>query len=326
MVNVTINGRKTSVQQGTTIMNAAKAIGIEIPHICYWEGLNDIGACRICVVELEGKDKLVSSCNTEVEEGMVIYTNSPKVRQARKINVQLVLAEHDCKCATCPRSGNCALQTIARDLGVVGTSFVDKPIYSLPCGHVSEFESIGLGGLYISGLDEAIIVSMGTGTSIVYAKKGQPTEYLGGTGVGGGTLQGLSKLLLGMDNTAHIHELAETGNLSQIDLRVSDISRQGSFPEMKTDLTAANFGKVSDIAQKQDIAAGIFNIVFETIGMISIFAARCKGTKDIVLTGNMASFALCQKTFDGTFRSFGMDFIIPEHACFATVIGAALQA
>lgn len=208
----------------------------------------------------------------------------------------------------------------------VGTSFVDKPIYSLPCGHVSEFESIGLGGLYISGLDEAIIVSMGTGTSIVYAKKGQPTEYLGGTGVGGGTLQGLSKLLLGMDNTAHIHELAETGNLSQIDLRVSDISRQGSFPEMKTDLTAANFGKVSDIAQKQDIAAGIFNIVFETIGMISIFAARCKGTKDIVLTGNMASFSLCQKTFDGTFRSFGMNFIIPEHACFATVIGAALQA
>jgi type II pantothenate kinase len=208
----------------------------------------------------------------------------------------------------------------------VGTSFVDKPIYSLPCGHVSEFESIGLGGLYISGLDEAIIVSMGTGTSIVYAKKGQPTEYLGGTGVGGGTLQGLSKLLLGMDNTAHIHELAETGNLSQIDLRVSDISRQGSFPEMKTDLTAANFGKVSDIAQKQDIAAGIFNIVFETVGMISIFAARCKGTKDIVLTGNLASFALCQKTFDGTFRSFGMNFIIPEHACFATVIGAALQA
>ena len=208
----------------------------------------------------------------------------------------------------------------------VGTSFVDKPIYSLPCGHVSEIESIGLGGLYISGLDEAIIVSMGTGTSIVYAKKGQPTEYLGGTGVGGGTLQGLSKLLLGMDNTAHIHELAETGDLTQVDLRVSDISRRGSFPEMKTDLTAANFGKVSDIAQKQDIAAGIFNIVFETIGMVSIFAARCKGTQDIVLTGNMASFALCRETFDGFTRSFGMNFIIPEYARFATVIGAALQA
>ena len=126
MVNITINGRKTSVQQGTTILNAAKSVGVEIPHICYWEGLNDIGACRICVVELEGKDKLVSSCNTEVEEGMVIYTNSPRVRQARKINIQLVLAEHDCKCASCPRSGNCALQSIARDLGVVGTSYVEN--------------------------------------------------------------------------------------------------------------------------------------------------------------------------------------------------------
>ncbi|MBQ7170895.1 MAG: type II pantothenate kinase [Clostridia bacterium] len=208
----------------------------------------------------------------------------------------------------------------------VGSSFVDKPIYSLPCGHVSEFESIGLGGLYISGLREAIVVSMGTGTSIVYAKENRPTEYLGGTGVGGGTLQGLSKLLLGMDNVAHIQELAESGDLSKIDLRVSDISKKGSFPEMKTDLTAANFGKVSDIAEKQDVAAGIFNIVFETIAMVSIFAARFKGTKDIVLTGNMASFPLCRSMFESFSHSFGMNFLIPEYARFATVIGAALQA
>ncbi|MBQ6371276.1 MAG: (2Fe-2S)-binding protein [Firmicutes bacterium] len=125
MVNITINGRKTSVQEGTTILNAAQNVGVEIPHLCYWEDLNEIGACRICVVELEGKDKLVSSCNTEVEEGMVIHTNSPKVRQARKINVHLLLSEHDCQCATCPRSGNCMLQTIARDLGVV-TAFYEN--------------------------------------------------------------------------------------------------------------------------------------------------------------------------------------------------------
>ena len=123
MVNITINGIKTSVREGTTILSAAKTVGVEIPHLCYWEDLNEIGACRICVVELEGKDKLVSSCNTEVEEGMVIHTNSPKVRQARKVNIQLLLSEHDCQCATCPRSGNCALQTIARDLGVVTTSY-----------------------------------------------------------------------------------------------------------------------------------------------------------------------------------------------------------
>lgn len=123
MVNVTINGRKISVQEGTTILNAAAAAGIEIPHLCYWEGLNEIGACRLCVVELEGKEKLVSSCNTEVEEGMVILTNSPKVRQARKINVLLMLSEHDCRCATCSRSGNCTLQKISAELGIVRPSY-----------------------------------------------------------------------------------------------------------------------------------------------------------------------------------------------------------
>ena len=123
MVNVTINGRKTSVQEGTTIMHAAQTVGVEIPHICYWEGLNEIGACRICVVELEGKEKLVSSCNTPVEEGMVIMTNSSRVRLARQVNVRLLLAEHDCQCATCSRSGNCALQSIAKDLGVVSNRY-----------------------------------------------------------------------------------------------------------------------------------------------------------------------------------------------------------
>ena len=102
MVNITINGIKTSVQEGTTIMAAAKTVGIEIPHICFWEGLNEIGACRICVVELEGKDKLVSSCNTVAEEGMVVYTNSPRVRQARQVNIQLLLAEPATETATAP--------------------------------------------------------------------------------------------------------------------------------------------------------------------------------------------------------------------------------
>ena len=123
MVNIRINGLDTSVNQGTTILNAAKTVGVEIPHLCYWEDLNEIGACRICIVELEGKDKLVSACNTEVEEGMVIQTNSPRVRQARKVNVQLLLSEHDCQCPTCTRSGNCALQDISRDLGIVGTVY-----------------------------------------------------------------------------------------------------------------------------------------------------------------------------------------------------------
>ena len=125
MVNLTINGIEISVPEGTTILQAAHSAAIDIPHLCFWEGLNDIGACRICVVEVEGLKKLVSSCNTEVEEGMVIHTNSPKVRQARKTNVRLILSEHDNKCAICGRSGNCALQKIARDLGITSPKYDD---------------------------------------------------------------------------------------------------------------------------------------------------------------------------------------------------------
>ena len=125
MVNITINGVKLSVHEGTTILKAARDAAIEIPHLCYWEGLNDIGACRVCCVELVGMEKLVSACNTEVVEGMEILTNSPKARAARKTNVRLILSEHDCKCAICTRSGNCALQSIARDLGISSPKYDD---------------------------------------------------------------------------------------------------------------------------------------------------------------------------------------------------------
>ena len=211
----------------------------------------------------------------------------------------------------------------------VGASCLKAPIYSLPCTHVTEFESIGLGGLYLSGLDRCITVSMGTGTAIVYAQRGKATEYLGGTGVGGGTLQGLSKLLLGMEDVSHIHELAREGDIHNIDLSVnsiSSISSKESYPGMSMDITASNFGNVSDIAEKGDIAKGIFNMVFETIAMIAIFAARSKDTKDIVLTGNLTAFGLCKETFDQLERIFGVHFIIPDNSQFATVIGAALQA
>ena len=211
----------------------------------------------------------------------------------------------------------------------IGSSCLKAPIYSLPCTHVTEFESIGLGGLYLSGLDRCITVSMGTGTAIVYAQRGKPSEYLGGTGVGGGTLQGLSKLLLGMDDVSHIHELAKDGDIHNIDLSVnglSSISSKESYPGMSMDITASNFGNVSDIAEKADVAKGVFNMVFETIAMVAIFAARSKNTKDIVLTGNLTAFGLCKNTFEQLEKIFGVNFIIPENSQFATVIGAALQA
>lgn len=208
----------------------------------------------------------------------------------------------------------------------VGASFITKPIYSLECKTVSEFESVGLGGLYLSGLDEAIVVSMGTGTALIHAKKegnATVTEYLGGTGVGGGTLLGLSKKMIGVDNIEHIESLCSEGNLDNVDLRIKDISGDKSF-QINGEITASNFGKLSDIASKNDIALGISNMVAETIAMLAVFAARSFKVKTVVLTGNLTALKSITDVFIGLEENFGVKFVIPELAQFATVIGAAL--
>ena len=118
MVNVTIDNRRLSVPEGTTILKAAEMAGIPVPSLCYLKEINEIAACRICVVEVEGIDRLIPSCDNRVTEGMVVRTNSPRVRRARKTNLKLILSQHDGKCTTCVRSGNCSLQTLAADLNV----------------------------------------------------------------------------------------------------------------------------------------------------------------------------------------------------------------
>lgn len=209
----------------------------------------------------------------------------------------------------------------------VGSSFIKEPLYSLNCEKVSEFSCVGRGGLFLSGLDEAIVVSMGTGTALMYAKKDGKktvTEYLGGTGVGGGTLIGLSKRMTGVDTIEHIQRLCEGGNLDNIDLKIKDMSSDGSF-QINRDLTAANFGKLSDIATNEDIALGIANMVGETIAMLAVFAARSYNIKTVVLTGNLTAIKAVNNVFDGLERHFGIRFITPELSQFATVIGAALS-
>lgn len=205
-----------------------------------------------------------------------------------------------------------------------GSSFITKPLYGLPCHKIEEFKAIGLGGLYLSHLDRALIASLGTGTALVYAEEGKSPEYLGGTGVGGGTLIGLSKKMLGMDTVAHIEEVAKSGSLDKVDLRIGDMIKGNDIPGFTDNTTASNFGNISDLATKNDIALGIINMVFETIGMISIFAARGRGIKDIILTGNLSSVEQAENIFDTLNRMFDMNFMIPEYSRFGTVIGAAL--
>ena len=210
-----------------------------------------------------------------------------------------------------------------------GSSYIKEPIYGLPCVHEAEFTCVGKGGLYLSGLSEAIVVSMGTGTALVHAKKDGDTittNYLGGTGVGGGTLIGLCKKLCGIETIDHIVEVAKTGTLDNVDLRISDmVKRTARNVPLPNDMTAANFGKLSDIASKGDLALGVINMVFETIAMVSVFATKSVGTKDIVLTGNMTNLPQSRAIFANLNHLFDVNFIIPENAVFATAHGAALS-
>ncbi|MBO5287063.1 MAG: type II pantothenate kinase [Clostridia bacterium] len=205
----------------------------------------------------------------------------------------------------------------------VGASYVNKPIYNLNCEHTPEFKSIGLGGLYLSSFNNAIIVSLGTGTALVYAEKGKEPRYLGGTGVGGGTLVGLSKKILGVNRVETIDELARQGDISNIDLKIKDISKKDIG--LSGHMTAANFANISETATQNDFALGLINMVFETVGMISYFASKQYGIKDIVLTGNLTQMSQAPEIFDVLNRMFDMNFVIPENAQFSTVIGAALS-
>jgi len=123
MVKLTIDGRVCTVPEGTTILEAAASIGIRIPTLCYLKGINEISACRICVVEVEGFERLVPSCTEKVAEGMVVCTNSHRARTARETNLKLILSQHDGDCTTCVRSQNCQLQDLAAELNIIDNPY-----------------------------------------------------------------------------------------------------------------------------------------------------------------------------------------------------------
>lgn len=205
----------------------------------------------------------------------------------------------------------------------VGSTFLGDTLYGIRTEHVSEFSSVGRGGLYLSGLERAIIVSMGTGTSVVYAENGKEADYMGGTGVGGGTIMGLSKKLLGISDVNTLISAASEGDIENIDLRIRDITNKDIG--LVSYMTAANFGKVSDVASRGDLALGIINMVFESVGMLAVFAARSKGIRDIVLTGNLTRLPQATSIAEIFCTMFDMNITIPKNAEFSTVIGAALS-
>lgn len=204
----------------------------------------------------------------------------------------------------------------------VGSSYLAGDLLNIKTIRTPEFQAIGLGGLYVSGLESAIVVSMGTGTAFISADKNN-VEHIIGSGVGGGTMLGLSNRMTNVRDFKMFTELAETGDLSHIDLTIGDISRK-EIPGLSSDTTASNFGKVTDTATSSDIALGIVNLVFQSVGTAAVLSAKLKNISQIVFTGNLTLVSQGKRVLGAFSSLYGVDIIVPDHAEFATAIGAAL--
>lgn len=205
----------------------------------------------------------------------------------------------------------------------VGASYVNQDIYGIPTEQVEEFTAVGGGGLALSGRERAVVVSMGTGTAFIWAEYGKPVRHLCGSGVGGGTLAGLCSRLCGTRKYQQIVKLAGEGDTAQIDLTVGDLTRN-SHPSLPLDITAANFGNVSDDATAGDFAAGVVNMVLQSIGTAAFMACQACQCDTAVMTGFVSNLPQARECFDLFTRLYGVKFIIPENAAYATSIGAAL--
>ena len=206
----------------------------------------------------------------------------------------------------------------------VGASEVQKPIYGITTLKVDEFIANGTGGRYFAKEDKSVVVSMGTGTSYVLVE-GDKLTHLGGIAIGGGTIVGLSKLLLNTQDFDAIQSLALQGDKRNIDLTIGDISKH-PLPGLNLNVTAANFGKVEEIVSKEDIAAGIVHMVIENLCHTGTLIAQDKDVKEFILIGSLANFEECDYISKecAALAGEGVYFVVPEFAGFGTAIGAAL--
>ena len=204
-----------------------------------------------------------------------------------------------------------------------GASKIKNDIFGIPTGRVNEINAIGIGGMFLSGMNNIIITNIGTGTVIIEAGD-RGIFHFGGSGVGGGTILGLAKKLLPVAGFNDIMELAKTGKLNQVDLLLGDIT-DTSISFLNGESTASNFGKVLDTASPNDTALAIINMVYQVIGMLSVFAARARNTERVIITGNGSKNLLGRKVLEDITSMYGIEFIYPEYAEYTTAIGAGLS-
>ena len=219
-------------------------------------------------------------------------------------------------------SSGLTLQDVRRVvLTGVGASYVDGDIFGLPTCKVDEFSASGTGALALSGQEQAVVVTMGTGTAFMWAERGGAVRHLCGSG--GGTLGGLCRKLVGMERFGQIKKLAEQGDLGQVDLTIADITCHPA-PTLDPTLTAANFGNLAEDASPADLAAGAVNLVLQAIGTMTVLACQCCDTRTVVLTGSMTTLSQVKPNFENFEKLYGIHYIVPENATFATAIGAGL--
>ena len=205
----------------------------------------------------------------------------------------------------------------------VGLSYLEGDIFGIETQGVPEFDCVGKGGLFVSGLEQSIVVSLGTDTSIVAAKDGK-VQHIIGSGVGGGTLIGLLGQMINVHDFDTIEILSKTGDLSQVDLTVGDITSL-EIPGLTAETTASNFGNVNDLAEDKDLALGVVNLVFQSVGTASVLSARLMGLTDVIVTGNLTQLSAGKKVLQGFSELYNVNFVVPELAEYATAVGAALS-
>ncbi len=204
----------------------------------------------------------------------------------------------------------------------VGSGYPQAPIFGIKTVVVEEFKATGLGGLYLSGLEHAVVVSMGTGTAYLDATKNS-VRHIIGSGVGGGTLVGLGMALTGTSDAVKLSDMATSGDILKCDLTIGDITKNG-VTGLPMNVTASNFGKAADDLSREDKMAGVFNLVYQAVGTVAVMASRQCNLKDIVFTGQLTDLKECQQYLLPFEELYGVNMIIPKDAVFATALGSCL--
>jgi type II pantothenate kinase len=204
-----------------------------------------------------------------------------------------------------------------------GASKLNNNLFGIPTAKVDEITAIGIGGMFLSGKDNIVIANIGTGTVIIEASK-ERISHMGGSGVGGGTILGLAKKLIATSDFNGIMKQAEQGEINRVDLLMEDITDMDlSF--LTRSATASNFGKMLDSARNEDIARGLLNMVYQVIGMLSVFAARVKNTDRVIITGNGSDNPLGKQVLAEISEMYKIIFEYPADAAYTTAIGAGLS-